>query len=81
MKQQVKTVDAIFDGKVFRPLESVHLAAQQTVKLTVRLTVAPRPWPDDTDEFYRELAEEDLRLANATLPGIRQTWPKSEEQS
>ena len=33
-------------------------------------------WPPNVAEIYRELAEEDRRLAESMLPYVKETWPK-----
>jgi hypothetical protein len=37
-------------------------------------------WPDDVAEIYRELADEDRRLAEAMPPTVQETWPAGEGQ-
>ncbi len=34
-----------------------------------------RPWPENTAEIYREIEEEERRLANAIWPAVVATWP------
>jgi hypothetical protein len=42
---------------------------------------AAHVWPENVAEVYREIAEEDRRLAAAMLSTVRETWPASEGQS
>jgi hypothetical protein len=42
---------------------------------------AAHAWPENAAEIYREIAEQDRRLAAAMLSTVRETWPASEEQS
>ena len=73
-------VDALFEDGIFRPNQSLPLASRQKVKLLIQwVEPEPNPWPADTADIYRELEAEDRRLAEAMVPGIRQTWPKDEE--
>jgi hypothetical protein len=37
-----------------------------------------RPWPEDTAEIYREIEEEERRLANAVWPIVLVTWPNGQ---
>ncbi|HKI36796.1 MAG TPA: hypothetical protein VKA46_33390 [Gemmataceae bacterium] len=36
-------------------------------------------WPEDVAEIYRELAEEDRRLAAIMFTTVIETWPTDEE--
>ncbi|MCI0641818.1 MAG: hypothetical protein L0Y72_20560 [Gemmataceae bacterium] len=38
----------------------------------------PRSWPEDAAEIYREIADEDRRLAERMWPGVQSTWPTGE---
>jgi predicted DNA-binding antitoxin AbrB/MazE fold protein len=74
------TVEAIFENGVLRPMQPLPLRPQQRVTITLQLPTTGITWPDDVAEIYRELAEEDRRLAEAMLPAIQETCPVSEEQ-
>lgn len=69
------TVDAVFEDGIFRPVTPVPLAEHQRVRITVSVARLPREWPADTAEIYRELAEEDRRLAAGMFGDVRTTWP------
>jgi predicted DNA-binding antitoxin AbrB/MazE fold protein len=75
------TVEAIFENGVLRPVQPLPPATPQRVTVTVQFDSGERPWPDDVAEIYREIAEEDRRLAAAMLPGVRATWPADEGRS
>jgi predicted DNA-binding antitoxin AbrB/MazE fold protein len=71
--------DAIYEAGVLRPVEALPLGINERV--TVRIDLLPAAkceWPDDTDEIYKELAAEELALANAMFDGVRKTWPKDD---
>jgi len=38
-------------------------------------------WPADAADIYKEIAADDLRVAEAMLPSVRETWPACEEKS
>jgi predicted DNA-binding antitoxin AbrB/MazE fold protein len=72
------TVTAIFENGVLRPDQPLPLAPRQRVTLVVQIAETAGPWPENVAEVYREIAEEDRRVAAAMFPGVRQTWPASE---
>ncbi|MFO0810475.1 MAG: antitoxin family protein [Gemmataceae bacterium] len=78
MIAQPLTVEAVFEDGVFRPVAPVPLAQHQRVRITVSVAPAARAWPDDVAEIYRELADDDRRLATGMVGDIRATWPAGE---
>ena len=74
------TFEAVYEDGIFRPVTPVPLAEHQRVQITVDVGRTQREWPADTDEIYRELAEDDRRIAMGMLEDIRTTWPKAEEK-
>ena len=73
------TVEAFFDQGVLRPVQPLPLAQDQRVTITVRLAEEVPDWPTEVAAIYQEMAEEDRRLAESMLPGVRETWPAREE--
>lgn len=69
------TIEAIFEDGILRPVSPLPLSAQQRVTLIVQVPEPVTEWPEDTEEIYAEIAEEDRRLAASMLPGIKKTWP------
>jgi predicted DNA-binding antitoxin AbrB/MazE fold protein len=78
MSNQPITVDAVFEGGVLRPLGPLPLSPGQQVTLTVDVPDEERPWPPDVADVYREIAEEDRRIAESMWGGVQKTWPKEE---
>ncbi len=78
MSMNSVTVEAIFENGVLRPVQTLPIATPQKVTVTVQFEGAERPWPDDVAAIYREIAEEDRKLAAAMSPGVRATWPVDE---
>ena len=76
MNQQSITVEAVFQDGMLRPIQPLPLKSKQKVTVTIQWTSAEDPWPEDTEEIYRELAEEDRRLAESMRPIVKRTWPK-----
>ena len=76
MRGESMTVEAVFQNGVLRPSKPLPLKSNQKVTLTVHWPTAENIWPSNTAEIYRELAEEDQRLAEAMQPLIQETWPK-----
>lgn len=74
------TVEAVFEDGVLRPLEPLSLPARQRVTLIVRVPIPIRAWPDDVAEIYRDIAEEDRRLAETMWATVQKTWPAGEGQ-
>jgi len=72
---QSLTVEAVFEDGVFRPITPVPLAQHQRVSITVNVAPVVRPWPDDVADIYREIADEDRRLAAGMFGDVRGTWP------
>jgi predicted DNA-binding antitoxin AbrB/MazE fold protein len=77
---QPLTVEAVFEDGIFRPVTPVRLAEHQRVRITVNVVRVPREWPADTAEIYRELADEDRRLAAGMIGDVRATWPTSGDE-
>ena len=75
------TVTATFENGVLHPDQPLPLAPHQRVTLIVQIPEPADQWPDDVAEIYREIAEEDRRLAAAMFQTVRETWPASEGQS
>jgi len=69
------TIEAVYDNGVLRPTQPLPLAAQQKVTLTIQVPGGEADWPADVADIYREIATEDLRMAEAMLPTVRETWP------
>jgi len=46
-----ETLEAVFDGTVFRPEREVHLAPNTRVQITIE--AAPEPLPDEPVSFLR----------------------------
>jgi predicted DNA-binding antitoxin AbrB/MazE fold protein len=74
-------VEAIFENGILRPMQPLPLQPQQRVTITLELPRTGITWPDDVAAIYREIADEDRRLAEAMLPTIQETWPVSEGNS
>ncbi len=81
MSMNSVTVEAIFENGVLRPVQPLPLAAPQRVTITVQFEANERAWPDDVAAVYREIAQEDRRLAEAMFTGVKRTWPADEGQS
>jgi predicted DNA-binding antitoxin AbrB/MazE fold protein len=77
---QTLTVEAVYDNGVLRPTQPLPLAPQQRVTLKVQIPGAEGDWPVDVANIYKEIAAEDLRLAEAMLPAVRETWPACEDK-
>jgi predicted DNA-binding antitoxin AbrB/MazE fold protein len=73
------TVTATFEDGILRPDQPLPLSPGQRVTLVVEIPEQPRIWPENVAEIYRELADEDRRLAAAMFPSVRDTWPASED--
>lgn len=73
------TVEAVFEDGVFRPVTPVSLPPQQRVRITVNLVRKPREWPADTADIYRDLADEDRRLAAGMVGDVHTTWPAAKD--
>ena len=78
MNDSSMSVEAIFDNGVLRPMQPLPLRPHQRVMITLQLPHAGITWPDNVAAIYREIAEEDRRLAEAMLPTVQETWPVSE---
>ena len=79
MSAKTITVEAIYEGGVFRPLQPCEIADPQRVKLIVQVVDPPDPWPANTAEIYQEIADDERRLAAEMWPTVRETWPAQEE--
>ncbi len=79
MSTKTITIEAIFADGVFRPLQPLALAEQQQVTLTVQVPAAVTEWPPDVAAIYRDIAEEDRRLATTMWPMVEETWPQGGE--
>ncbi len=73
-------VEAVFDGTVLRPVQTLPLSPQQRVLVTVQVTAAESSWPENVAAIYAEINAEDRRLAEALFPTVRETWPSSEKE-
>lgn len=80
MAMSSMTVEVVYEHGVLRPLQPLPLTEQQKVTITVQFQANDRPWPADTAEIYKELAEEDRRLASVMFGMVKETWPPGEEQ-
>ena len=80
MNDRSMTVEAVFENGVLRPVQPLPLQPQQRVTITLQLPKTGIAWPDDVAAIYREIADEDRRLAEAMLPTVQETWPGSEGQ-
>ena len=80
MNDRSLTVEAVFENGVLRPLQPLPLRPQQRVTITLQLPTTGTTWPGDVAAIYREIADEDRRLAEAMLPTVQETWPVSEGQ-
>ena len=78
MSAQSITVEAVFEDGVLRPLQPLPLAPRQQVTLRVEVPDAAPGWPADVADIYREIAEEDRRIAESMWAGVKETWPKDE---
>ena len=81
MSAATLTITAIFEDGVLRPDRALPLAPRQQVTLVLQLPAEERLWPDNVAEIYRDLADEDRRLAEAMFPAVRETWPAAEDRS
>jgi predicted DNA-binding antitoxin AbrB/MazE fold protein len=81
MSTQPITVDAVFEGGVLRPVQALPLTEHQRVTLTVHVATPAAEWPADVAAIYREIAEEDRRLAEAMWPTVKETWPQGGAES
>ncbi len=50
------------------------LTPRQQVTLVLQLPDHEPPWPDDVADIYREIADEDCRLAALAFSTVRETW-------
>ena len=78
MNDPLMTVEAIFENCVLRPVQPLPLRPQQRVTITLQLPKTGIAWPDNVAAIYREISEEDGRLAEAMVPTVQETWPVSE---
>jgi hypothetical protein len=75
------SVTATFEDGVLRPDEALPLAPHQRVTLLVQIPGPAEDWPENVADIYRELADEDRRLADAMFTTVRDTWPAAEGSS
>ncbi len=70
-----KTIHAVFENGVFRPVESVDLPEKSVVEFEPRLVATSAGWPEGYfEKTAGSLAEEDFeRPAQGSLP-IRGDW-------
>lgn len=80
MSENTITVEATFENGVLRPAQPLPLVQHQKVRITLQLEGDVREWPADVAAIYRELEDEDRRLAEAMFPTVRETWPVEGEQ-
>ena len=81
MSAATLTITATFEDGVLRPDRELPLAPRQQVTLVLQLPAEERVWPDNVAEIYRDIADEDRRLAGAIFPTVRETWPAAEVRS
>ena len=81
MSAEKITVTATFEDGVLRPARPLPLAPGQQVTLVVQLSDEVGGWPDNVAEIYREIADEDRRLAGAMFSTVQETWPAAEDPS
>ncbi len=81
MSTHMITVEAVFEDGVLRPLQPLTLASRQQVTLRLEVSDAAPSWPADVAEIYREIAEEDRRMAESMWAGVKETWPLDEVNS
>jgi predicted DNA-binding antitoxin AbrB/MazE fold protein len=79
MNDSSMTFDAVFENGILRPLQALPLQPHQRVTVTLRACEAAA-WPADVAAIYREIADEDRRLAEAMLPAVKESWPANEGQ-
>lgn len=72
-------VDAVFEAGVFKPAQPLSLASGQRVSLMVQVSNRDVDWPSDVAGVYQEIADEDRRLAESMIAGVKATWPVCEE--
>jgi hypothetical protein len=75
------TITATFEDGVLRPDRALPLAPRQQVTLVLQLPDRRPPWPDDVADIYREIADEDRRLAALAFSTVRETWPITEDNA
>lgn len=75
------TITATFEDGVLRPDRALPLAPRQQVTLVLQLPDHEDLWPDNVAEIYREIADDDRRLAAVAFPAARETWPVAEDDS
>ena len=75
MSATALTVTATFENGVLRPDRPLPLAPRQRVTLVVQIPEAADQWPENVAEIYREIAEEDRRLAADMFSTVRETRP------
>ena len=81
MPAEKMTVTATFEDGVLRPTRPLPLAPGQQVTLVVQLSDEVGGWPDNVAEIYREIADEDRRLAGAMFSTVEETWPAAKDPS
>ena len=72
----VITVDAVFEGGLLRPLESLPFGPNKRVTLRIDVPENDPIWPADTAEIYAELESDDREIAARMLGIVRESWPK-----
>ena len=68
MKPTALTVTATFEDGLLRPDAPLPLSPNQRVTISVLVSGESDDWPEDVAEIYREIAEEDRRIAAAMSP-------------
>lgn len=81
MSSASMTITATFEDGVLRPDRALPLTPRQQVTLVLQLPDDEPPWPDDVADIYREIADEDCRLAALAFSTVRETWPSAEDDS
>jgi predicted DNA-binding antitoxin AbrB/MazE fold protein len=64
-------VEAVFEDGVLRPLQPLTLAPRQQVTLRLEVSEGAADWPADVAEIYREIADEDRRMAESMWAGVK----------
>jgi predicted DNA-binding antitoxin AbrB/MazE fold protein len=75
------TVEAIFQNGVLRPAKQLPLKSNQRVTVTVEWPTRETVWPENAAEIYRELADEDKRLAETMWPLVKEVRPIDGERT
>lgn len=77
MASTALTVTATFEDGALRPDQPLPLTPRQRVTLLVQIPGQTEIWPENVADIYREIADEDRRLAAAMFSTVRETWPSA----